>query len=369
MEPNLPPQAGEPSRAPGPFMEPAAAPPPQRSLARGLLALVRRLLWVFVSGLLFVLALFFGGALALGMILGWAGPADMEGRPQERHFSHNSKAADKIAIISVEGAILEGRGFVKRQIDRVRNDANVRAVVLRVDSPGGTVTGSDYLYHHLTELARQKRIPIVVSMGSVAASGGYYVAMAVGPRPDVIYAEPTTWTGSIGVMIPHYDASELLKKIGVRQDSVVVQPLKGMGTITRPMTQEERDVLVALVKESLERFKKVVQSGRPKFQKDLKALEEVATGQVFSAEQAARNGLVDKIGFVEDAVDRAIELAGLTPDRVNVVEYRREFSLTGYLLDSRAKSPAIDVASLLDLTVPRAYYLYGWAPSVVSSSE
>ena len=369
MEPNLPPQQGEPSRAPGPFMDPAAARPPQRSLAAGLISLVRRLLWVFLSGLLLVLALFFGGAIALGMILYWAGPADTEGRPQERHFSHNPKAADKIAIISVEGAILEGRGFVKRQIDRVRKDESVRAVVLRVDSPGGTVTGSDYIFHHLAELARERKIPIVVSMGSVAASGGYYVAMAVGSRPDTIYAEPTTWTGSIGVMIPHYDASELLKHVGVRQDSLVSGPLKGMGTITRPLTDKEREVLQGLVKESFERFKEIVRSGRPKFQKDPKALDDLATGQVYSAEQAVGNGLVDKIGFLEDAVDRAISMAGLSADYVNVVEYRREFSLVGYLLDSRAKSPAIDVAALLDLTVPRAYYLYGWAPSLLTSSE
>jgi len=369
MEPNQPPQQGELSRTPGPFMDQAAARPPQRTFGAALFAAVRRLLWVFLSGLLFVLALFFGGAIALGVILGWAGPADTEGRPQERHFSHNPKAANKIAIISVEGAILEGRGFVKRQIDRASRDENVRAVVLRVDSPGGTVTGSDYIYHHLAELARERKIPIVVSMGSVAASGGYYVAMAVGSRPDTIYAEPTTWTGSIGVMIPHYDASELLKHVGVRQDSLVSGPLKGMGTITRPMTDKEREVLLGLVKESFERFKEIVRSGRPKFQKDRKALDDVATGQVYSAEQAVRNGLVDKIGFVEDAVDRAIELAGLSADQVNVVEYRREFSLMGYLLDTGAKSRAIDLAALLDLTVPRAYYLCSWAPSLVTSGE
>jgi protease-4 len=350
-------------------MEPAAARPPRRSFTAALFALVRRLLWVFLSALLLILALFFGGAIALGMILGWAGPSDLESRVLERHFSHNPKATDKIAIISVEGAILEGRGFVQRQIDRARKDHNVRAVVLRVDSPGGTVTGSDYIYHRLTELARDRKIPIVVSMGALAASGGYYVAMAVGPRPDTIYAEPTTWTGSIGVMIPHYDASELLKHIGLRQDSLVSGPLKGMGTITRPMTEKEREVLQGLVKEGFERFKQIVRQGRSKFDKDPKALDELATGQVYSAEQAVRNGLVDKIGFLEDAVDRAVALAGLPADQVNVVEYRREFSWIGYLLESRAHSPVIDVGALLDLTVPRAYYLYSCAPSLVTSGE
>ena len=103
--------------------------------------------------------------------------------------------------------------FAKKQIDQVRDDNHVKAVVLRVDSPGGTVTGSDYIYHHLKKLAEERQIPMVVSMGSVAASGGYYVAMAAGEKENTIYAEPTTWTGSIGVIIPHYDLTGLLEKL------------------------------------------------------------------------------------------------------------------------------------------------------------
>ena len=114
----------------------------------------------------------------------------------------------KIAIIDVAGAIMEGEGFVKRQIDaRAGRHRASSAVVLRVNSPGGTVTGSDYIYHHLRELVDERKLPMVVSMGSICASGGYYVAMAVGDEPDAIFAEPTTWTGSIGVIIPHYDLS------------------------------------------------------------------------------------------------------------------------------------------------------------------
>jgi protease-4 len=120
----------------------------------------------------------------------------------EKYHSGSKEATDKIAVIRIEGVIAEGDGDAKRQIDRVRNDEHVRAVVVRVDSPGGTVTGSDYLYHHLRKLREEKKVPLVVSMGSVAASGGYYVSMAVGDQEKTIFAEPAGATGSIGVIIP-----------------------------------------------------------------------------------------------------------------------------------------------------------------------
>jgi protease-4 len=351
-------------------VEQQPARPPGKTLLGGVFALLRRMAWIVFSGVLFVFAVFLGGALLVGAVVGWGGGGDAEGRVHERHFSHNAQAADKVVIINLEGAILEGQGYVKRQIDQASKDDSVCAVVLRINSPGGTMTGSDYLYHHLTKLAREKKIPLVVSMGGMAASGGYYVAMAVGSRPDTIFAEPTTWTGSIGVIIPHFEAKELLEqKLGVRSDSVVSHPLKGIGTMTRPMTPEERSILQTLVNESFAQFKTVIRQGRPKFEKDPKALDVLATGQVYSAEQALGKGLVDKIGFVEDAVDRAIVLAGLAPEQVNVVEYKREFSLMGYLLESRAKSPGPDIAALMDLTVPRAYYLCSWLPPLAAGSQ
>ena len=119
---------------------------------------------------------------------------DTSGGITEKHHSGAKYADNKVAIISVTGVILEGEGFVKNQIDRVRDDSSVKALVVRVDSPGGTVTGSDYIFHHLNKLRQEKGIPLVVSMGSIAASGGYYVSMAVGDQANSIYAEPTTTT-------------------------------------------------------------------------------------------------------------------------------------------------------------------------------
>ena len=367
MEPNQKPSSGDPGWTIP--VEQSPARPPRQTLLGGIFALLRRMAWIVFSGVLFVFAVFLGGAILVGAVLGWSGAPDAEGRVHERHFAHNPQAADKVVIINLEGAILEG-GYIKRQIDHARKDENVRAVVLRVNSPGGTITGSDYIYHHLTKLAEEKKIPLVVSMGGIAASGGYYVSMAVGSRPDTIFAEPTTWTGSIGVVIPHFEVKALLEdKLGVHADSVVSHPLKAIGTVTRPMTPEERGILQTLVNESFAQFKKVIRQGRPRFEKDPKVLDALATGQVYSAEQALRNGLVDKIGFLEDAVERAIVLAGLSPEQVNVVEYKREFSLMGYLLESRAKTPAVDVMALGDLAVPRAYYLCSWLPPLAERTK
>lgn len=327
--------------------------PPRRAKGFG----CATIFWIFFAllGLMMIVAFFVGGSLG------------SDPKVLERHFSHQAGAKDKVVILSVEGTILEGQGFVKRQIDQATRDPNVKAVVLRVNSPGGTVSGSDYILHHLRKLAEEKKIPIIVSMGGIAASGGYYVSMAVGTTPDTIFAEPTTWTGSIGVIIPHYNIAGLMKEYGVEQDSVVSHRLKGMGTITRPMTDEERKIFQALVDDSFEGFKEVVRSGRPRFQKDPGALNKLATGQVYTAKQAKDVGLVDRIGFLEDAVERAIELADLDPEKTDVVEYRREFSLYEMLMAQEANKQGFDLAGMLDLAAPRAYYLWTTVPPLLSA--
>jgi protease-4 len=292
--------------------------------------------------------------------------------PQEKYHSLAKFATKKIAIIEVDGTIIEGEdSFAAKQIKRVKEDKDVVGVVLRVDSPGGTVTGSDYLYHHLRELVEERKLPLVVSMGSICASGGYYISMAAGSQADCIFAEPTTWTGSIGVIIPHFDVSAGLSKIGVSEDSIASGPLKAMGSPTRKMTEEERKVLQALVDDSFKGFKQIVIDGRPKFKDDQAALDAVTTGQVFTANQALRHGLVDKIGFIEAAIARATQLAGESADNVRCVKYEKPPTLFGELMgaDSRL-SPAssnAQLSALLDLTTPRAYYLWSWLPASFSS--
>lgn len=333
------------------------APAPRRRSAVGIV-------------LMLVLVAMLGGSILLNFVLLVVnvGAAGTEIPVREKHHSLNKHGGDKVAIISVEGVMLETEdGFVKRQIDRVIEDKSVKAVVLRVDTPGGAVTAADYDYHHLRKMLDKKKIPMVVSMGSVAASGGYYVAMAAGDGPDTIFAEPTTWTGSIGVIIPHYDASEGLAKIGVKEDAVASHRLKGMGSFARPMTEEEEQIWQQLVDLSFERFKSIIRESRPRFKKDPEALDKVATGQVYAAQQALDNGLIDKIGFVEDAIDRAIELAQLDRDEVNVVKYEQELSLSDLLMGASARTPSLDLSMLADLTTPRAYYWWSTLPPLTAN--
>lgn len=285
---------------------------------------------------------------------------------QEKYHSLAKKGKQKVAVIDVSGVIMDGDGFVKRQIDRVRNDDDVKAVVVRINSPGGTVTGSDYLYHHLTKLKDEKKVPLVVSMGGIAASGGYYIAMAVGDQEKSIFAEPTTTTGSIGVIIPHYDLSGLLQRFDVKNDSIASNPRKEMLSMTKPVSPEDREILQRYVNESFERFKEIVRSGRPAYQRDRQALDDLATGEIFSANQAQANGLVDEIGFVEAAIDRVIELAGLSRDDVRVVTYRRIPTLFGALTASRARVNPWD-ALAREYGVPQAYYLLSTHPTLVRS--
>lgn len=294
-----------------------------------------------------------------------------EDQPQERYHSLSRTATKKIAILRVEGAILDTDDFVKRQIDSIREDESVVAVVARINSPGGTVTASDYIHHHLRKLVADRDLPLVVSMGSICASGGYYVAMAVGPTEDTIFAERATWTGSIGVIIPHYDLSGLLSRIDVADDSIASGELKDLGSPTKPMTPEDRAVLQELVTESFAEFKEIVLAGRPKLKDKPEDLAFVTTGRIFTADQALERGLVDKIGFLEEAIERAAELANVSTDDVRCVEYDEPPSVLGTLLGENevrsARGRGVNLRGLLELTTPRAYYLWTWLPAALVS--
>ncbi len=342
------------SDAPGPSPEPttstaAVKPPPPR----------RRLVLLFVLSILFVSIALNVVQIARSRYMRYfsMGPV-----AEERYHSLSRQAKDKIAILSVKGAILEQNGYIKQQIDLIRKDDRVKAIVLRVNSPGGTVTASDYLYHHLNQLRDERNIPLVVSMGSLAASGAYYISMAVGDAENTIYAEPTTWSGSIGVIIPHFDLSGLLESWHITDDSIKSRPMKQIGSPTRVMSEQERAILQKLVDESFERFKKIVVAGRPKLANDVAKLEQATTGQVFTTKQALEIGLVDQEGFLEDAIERAAEMAGLKTDDVRVVHYVRPSGLFGPLLSRATEPPRSDMARLLDLTAPRAYYVYTMLP-------
>jgi protease-4 len=283
----------------------------------------------------------------------------------EKYYSGAKDGTHKVVILDIDGVIASGEN-VRKECEKIRRDEHVKAIVLRVNSPGGTITASDEIYHYLRKVVDEKKIPLVVSMGGIAASGGYYVAMACGDEKDVIFAEPTTWTGSIGVIIPHYNIAGLMEKFQVEEDAIKSAPLKQMGSITRKMTDEERKIFEQLVTEAYDRFKAIVESGRPALRGKKATIDKAATGQVFTTKQALELGLVDKEGFIEQAIDRALELASLDAHTTKVVRYKKRNEFLDALGVAAKPRPAFDVQTLLELTTPRALYLFAWpsAPAV-----
>ena len=203
----------------------------------------------------------------------------------------------------------------KEDLVKAAKDDNIKAVILRINSPGGTVTASDILYHELKAFKATKKVPMITSMMDLAASGGYYAAMA----SDTIYVHPSTVTGSIGVIMLTMNAKGLLEKVGMEASAITSGPRKDMGSPFRTMTQEERTIFQGVIDSFYHRFLTVVQEGRPQLNAD--QIKKLADGRIYSGEQAKAAGLVDEIGYLDDAIEQARKRAGLTEARV--VTYRR----------------------------------------------
>jgi protease-4 len=223
----------------------------------------------------------------------------------------------KVAVVELEGIILQADGVI-RELNEHRENPSVRAVVIRVNSPGGVVAPTQEIYAAIQRLRKSGK-PVVASLGSVAASGGYYVATAA----DRIYASPGTLTGSIGVIMQMANLEGLLKKVGV--DYVVVKSgqYKDIGNMARAMTPEERRMLQALLDDVYAQFVDAVAQGR---KLDRATVEGFADGRIVSGQQAKQLKMVDVLGGLDDAIEAAAALAGLPP-KPRLVLPRRRFSL------------------------------------------
>jgi len=203
----------------------------------------------------------------------------------------------------------------KEELTKASKDEKVKAVVLRINSPGGTVNASDILYHELKTFKENRKIPVIASMMDVAASGGYYLAMAT----DAILVHPSTVTGSIGVIMLTMNAKGLLEKVGVEANAITSGPRKDMGSPFRSMTADEKEIFQGVIDSFYQRFLTVVQAGRP--QLSTEQIKKLADGRIYSGDQAKAAGLVDDIGYLDEAIDLAKKNAGLKEARV--VTYRR----------------------------------------------
>jgi len=212
-----------------------------------------------------------------------------------------SGAGGKVAVIEVEGIISGSREIIER-IHTLRDDTTVKAVVLRVDSPGGTVGPAQEIYEELVKLQQHK--PVITSMGSVAASGGYYIAAGT----QKIFANPGTITGSIGVLIEVANFEELFGKIGLRSEVIKSGEFKDTLSPSRTMQTDERDLIQSLINNIHGQFVDAIARGRGMPRKDVMAL---ADGRILSGEQARAAGLVDELGNLYDAIQAAADMAGI----------------------------------------------------------
>jgi protease-4 len=273
----------------------------------------------------------------------------------EHHVSGKQGADARIAIINFSGTI--SPPFTERwlkQLKQAREDESVRGVVLAIDSPGGFVADSHQLYREIQKLVAAK--PVYAAMKRIAASGGYYIAMGIGTEGR-IFAEPTTWTGSIGVIIPRYNATELAQKIGVKAEPLVTGPLKDSMNPFRDMSPEETQVWEVIMKDSFDRFVSVIDTCRTDL--DDAAVRSLATGQVYTAGQAIENHMIDEIGYVEDAVTAMAGKLQLTT--YETFEYRSTTGLIDALLGSQATGKTV-AEQILEASVPRAMYYATWNP-------
>jgi protease-4 len=234
----------------------------------------------------------------------------------------------KIAVIRVSGIIINGGGAgpslfvggpgaegIVKYLRKARKDSAVKAVVLRINSPGGSAAACEEIYAEIMKL-REASKPVIASMADVAASGGYYVAAPC----DQIYSDQATMTGSIGVLVGTLEYHEGLAKIGVKMGSITSGPLKDMGSPDRPMTDEERKLFEGMVADVYDQFVEAVAKGRKMDEKEVRKL---ADGRMFTGRQAHREGLVDELGGFRDAISRAAELGQLDPEDPIVEEYGR----------------------------------------------
>jgi protease-4 len=250
---------------------------------------------------------------------------------------------------------------VQAALDRAADDRRVRALVLRIDSPGGGVTASDQIYTELVRFKQMRGVPVVASLGDVAASGGYYVACAA----DQIVAHPTTVTGSIGVILTNLNVEGLFGKIGVRNETFKAGEHKDLLSPFREVTREERRMVDGILASLHARFVTVVRDSRP--QLDTARLPELTDGRIFSAEQALAVGLVDQIGDLRAAIAVATRAAGLEGARV-VTYHRSDQSPESIYAAARDVAPerALQVNVLpLDLgayTGAGPRFMYLWQP-------
>lgn len=272
----------------------------------------RKRIWVGLLAIVVLLVLFFSALLLI---------VRLSGKPGSLSFG------DKIAVVEIQGVITQSSRVIE-EIHQHLSDEGVKAIILRIDSPGGGVGPSQEIHREVVKAREKKKI--VTSMGAVAASGGYYVACA----SDLIVANPGTITGSIGVIMEFSNLEELLKKIGIKGVVLKSGEHKDMGSPFREMTPEEKKIMQETLDNVHQQFIQAVAEGR---RLDRAKVISIADGRIMTGEQAKQLGLVDKMGNLQDAIDEATKLAGIK-GKPQVLYPKKKFSLWELLVKEMASA-------------------------------
>ncbi len=298
-------------------------------------------------------------------------PVSSQRALQETLLSRDSFFAhDKIAVIDVSGVIqnspraqLFGSGehpvsLLLEQLQKARKDSAVKAVILRINSPGGTVVASELMHDEIMHFRKSGK-PIVAVMMDVAASGGYYIACAC----DEIVAQRSTVTGSIGVVMQLFNVSGTMELIGITSDAITSGINKDTGSPFRKMKPEERQIFKQIVMDMYERFVAVVVAGRKNI--DEQTIRRLADGRVYSAGQALENGLIDRIATMREVIASTKKQVG--SEKIRLVTYQRSAEYKPNYYATTPSRPTGDVNLFnvnlpSDLTFPRTQFMYLWSP-------
>ena len=280
---------------------------------------------------------------------------------------------DKIAIVDVDGLLInkQKQGLMRsgenpvslfiEKLDKAARDESVKAVVLRINSPGGTVAASDVMYHHLRQFKERTKKPVIACMLGLGCSGAYYLACGC----DGIVAQPSSVTGSIGTVLQTFSVAGTMQMIGVKAVTIKSGQMKDMASPLHDLSDEERDVLQGIIDNFYQQFLDVVENGRKTI--DRQKLQELADGRVFTAEQALQEGLIDKIGYLQDGIEWAREKAGVQRGRVVIYHRSSGYKPNAYSLaaaNADGFGPLINVELPDWLNTGGAQFLYLWQPAV-----
>ncbi len=272
----------------------------------------RKRIWVGLLAIVVVLVLFFSSLVLI---------VRLSGKPSRLSFG------DKIGVVEIHGVITQSFPVID-EIHHYLADDTVKAIILRIDSPGGGVGPSQEIYREVVKAKQKKKM--VTSMGAVAASGGYYVACA----SDLIVANPGTITGSIGVIMQFSNFEELLKKIGVKGVVLKSGEHKDIGSPFREMTPEEKKIMQETLDNVHQQFIRAVADGR---KLDQAKVLPIADGRIMTGEQAKQLGLVDKLGNLDDAIEEAAKLVGIE-GKPQVLYPKKKFTLWELLMKGMASA-------------------------------